>query len=211
MNVISLSSLLCLCLAGAPALAASDPTATPASPPAEPDATADQPGDAAGGERSLGVYVLGRRSIALLLTVERQLVTTGVSLGLVRSTRDKLGVQIGLRGIYVPDPPPNFTITFDPDVDHGYGGVVDLKLLRSPNAPVAAYLASSIGFVSGRRAPEQGGTIATSAIAELGLGLQLQKQLRSGQRLFVAADLGGLPVASVVYTGVNLGVMLPIR
>ena len=155
---------------------------------------------------STPIYVQGRSSLAVPARSNGDIVVAGAGMGVIVDETQ----QVGMRFIYMHRPPANPLAQDTPAVPWAWGPVLDWQVTFQPGSRASLYLAASLGFVYG--VPED--TTADNVILPIlegGVGLRLSHKLRSGNKLFVAPELGFVPGAVAPYAALNFGMVLPGR
>lgn len=169
--------------------------------PAEtPEATTEAPASV----HQRPMYVSSRASMAVPLGGQGDARTAGLGFGVDFEN----GHQLGMRAIWLPDPPATPLFDVADGVEHAWGPVLDWRFHLLDESTLSPFFAGSAGFVFGAASGERGQNLVLP-ILEGGAGLRLSKSTRSGARLFAAPEIGVVPAALAPYAALNLGVVLP--
>ncbi len=168
------------------------------------DAAVVQPD--ASGLASSPIYIQGRSSLAVPANGNGDIVAAGGGMGILVSDTQ----QVGLRFIYMHQPPSNPLSLDTPDVPWAWGPVLDWQATLQPDNRASLYFAASLGYVYGVPTDPTADNVILP-ILEGGIGLRLTKQTRAGNKVFVSPELGFVPGAVAPYTALSFGVVLPGR
>ncbi len=159
--------------------------------------------DKATHEEDAPLYMNTRGSLAVPANGSGDVVAGGVGLGVMLKTHQ----QIGLRFIYMHDPPENPLARNTPSVPWAWGPVLDWQYTFKPDTRASMFVASSLGYVYGT--PEDGSNNVILPILEGGVGLRLSKETQDGRRIYAAPQLGFVPGAVAPFTALDIGIILP--
>ena len=191
-----------------PAEPAAPPTSPPAAEPAAAPSTAATPSAPAPPTRPM--YMAVRGSIAVPPNTNGDVKSAGVGFGVdISEPTNSTSYLVGMRVIYIPEPPENPLTTENPDVSNAWGPVFDGTVVFDAQQRLAFYLTGALGFVYGVPEDPEAGNNVILPILNMGFGGQLSKTLSSGSRLFTCYELGLVPGAAAPYTAVSMGVLLP--
>lgn len=177
-------------------------------------------------EQSLPIYILSRASLAVPVDANHDILAVGAGFGIVKNpdfsnpkTRHDWAHQLGMRFIWVPEPPRNPLSDFQASVDWAWGPVVDWMAIASPRKRVSFYTNVSVGFIYGTPSKtknvgfeETYGVKPTNLvlpIIEGGVGLRLlTKKLNSNNmRAFLSTEVGVVPGAMAPYAALSVGLL----
>ena len=152
------------------------------------------------------IYVVGRAAAAVPANANGDVLTGGFGLGVETNESNSLGLRI----IYMHDPPDNPLAAETPEIPAAWGPVVDWQYFFQPWSTVSFYTNVSFGYVYG--VPKDGvSDNVILPIIEGGLGIRLTKQNADGGRIFVSPELGFVPGAVAPYFAVTFGTVRPAR
>ena len=152
------------------------------------------------------IYIVARGAAAVPANANGDVLTGGFGLGVETDENNSLGLRI----IYMDDPPDNPLASQTPDIPRAWGPVVDWQYYFQPRSTVSFYTNVSFGYVYG--VPKDGvSDNVILPIIEGGLGIRLSKQNADGGRIFLSPELGFVPGAVAPYFAVTLGTVRPAR
>ena len=154
------------------------------------------------------IYFAARTAVAVPANANGDVVTVGPSLGIALDERNTMGLRV----IYMDDPPANPLATSTPEIPWAWGPVVDWHHHFQPHSTFSFYTSVSLGYVYG--VPEEDSEAADEdnvilPILEGGLGVRLSKQTANGNRLFLSPELGFVPGAVAPYAAISVGFSRP--
>jgi hypothetical protein len=153
---------------------------------------------------SPSVYVGTRGSIAVPANGNGDAITGGLAVGTMLNENNSLG----LRTIYMDNPPSNPFTEDSAEIPYAWGPVVDWTYHFYPDRTLNFYTSTSIGYVYGVPTDKKSNNIILP-IVEGGLGMRFSKNLRNGNRLYISPELGFVPGATAPYTAISIGMIRP--
>jgi hypothetical protein len=156
------------------------------------------------------VYFSVRGAVAVPANANGDVKTAGFALGVELDEMNTMGLRV----IYMDDPPDNPLATSTPHLPWAWGPVLDWQHHFQPNSAFNFYTNVSLGYVYGVPNTETSGVEEDNVILPIiegGVGVRLSKQTDKGSRLFVSPELGFVPGAVAPYASVSLGVIRPAR
>ena len=156
------------------------------------------------------MYIMSRVSVAVPAGESRDVKTAGVGFGVEMENEDNdNSVLVGMRAVYIPDPPDSPLSDSNPDVAQAWGPVFDGTVVFESDETLAFFLTGAAGFVYG--VPEDTTAGETNVILPLlnaGFGGRIAKEMQTGTKLFVNYEIGLVPGAMAPYTALSLGTIL---
>jgi len=153
---------------------------------------------------SVPLYVQARGALAVPSNAHGDVATAGFGVGIVVDQTQ----SIGLRVIYMDDPPDNPFATETPPLPRAWGPVVDWTWVPQANRRASLFTTVSLGYVYGTPEDENHDNVILP-IVEGGLGLRFSKRLDDGRLLYVAPEIGFVPGAVAPLSALTLGMVLP--
>ena len=153
------------------------------------------------------IYFAARGAAAVPANANGDVLTAGVAMGAQLSEYNSLGLRV----IYMDDPPDNPLTTATPNIPWAWGPVVDWQHHFQPESSISFYTNVSFGYVYG--VPDESENLDTDnvilPILEGGFGIRLSRMTNDGSLVFVSPELGFVPGAVAPYTAVSIGVIRP--
>ena len=179
-------------------------------------------------ENDLPLYIITKTSLAVPADADHDVLSAGAGFGVVFNSKpdagddewmSEWGHHLGMRFIWVPEPPENPLASRHPDIDQAWGPVVDWQAFSSPRSRVSFFTNVSVGYVYG--VPNDAGKKDIMAryqekarnvilpIVEGGFGIRLLSRRLSGgnTRAFVAPEIGMVPGAEAPYAALSVGLL----
>ena len=156
------------------------------------------------------IYFAARAALAVPANANGDVLTAGPSLGVQLDEMNTLGIRV----IYMKDPPDNPLASDTPSVPWAWGPVIDWQHHFQPNSAFNFYTNVSLGYVYG--VPESGSSDSEEnnvilPILEGGVGVRLSKMTSNGNRIFMSPELGFVPGAVAPYAALSIGVLQPAK
>ena len=154
------------------------------------------------------VYFAARAAMAVPANANGDVLTAGPALGVELDEMNTLGIRV----IYMKDPPDNPLASDTPAVPWAWGPVIDWQHHFQPNSAFNFYTNVSVGYVYG--VPETGSdgqeeNNVILPILEGGVGVRLSKMTAKGNRIFLSPELGFVPGAVAPYASMTVGIIRP--
>ena len=168
------------------------------------------------------VYIAARGGIAVPANTNGDVKTAGVAFGVMM---DELN-SLGLRAIYMQDPPSNPLSDVQTELPTAWGPVVDWQHHFQPESTFSFFTNVSLGFVYGVPCTDTA-TIGCDdpdlvvdedsdeaanvilPILEGGVGVRLSRSTANGGQVYISPEMGFVPGAVAPYAAISLGVLLP--
>ena len=170
------------------------------------------------------IYLISRGSVAVPTGADHDVLSVGAGFGVVMNPKfnggknaKKWGHNIGLRFIWVPEPPENPLKDYQAAVDWAWGPVVDWMAIASPRKRISFFTNISVGFIYGEPSKTKNQNFEANfgeapknvvlPIIEGGVGIRLLSRRIAGSktRAFIAPEIGVVPGASAPYAAVSVG------
>jgi len=147
-------------------------------------------------------YVGVRTGLAIPTNANGDVLAVGPTLGVVLNEQN----TVGLRVIWMDNPPDNPLATYTPPVPWAWGPVVDWQYHMLPDHSINFYFNGSAGFVYGIPSDVEEDNVILP-ILEGGFGARISKIVPSGRRIFMSPELGMVPGAIAPYVAMTFGVI----
>jgi len=152
------------------------------------------------------MYISGRSAVAVPANANKDVVSHGGGVGVFLNDKNSMGLRV----IYMADPPDNPLATSTPEIPNAWGPVVDWQYYFQPDRNFSFFTQSSIGYVYGVPSNENEKNVILP-ILEFGFGARLSRKTSNGGRIYLSPELGFVPGAMAPYSAVSLGVVLPAK
>jgi hypothetical protein len=188
--------------------------------------SANEPTDYIDDTLALPIYIIARASLAVPVDADHDILAIGSGFGVVKNPdytnlreAKGWGHNIGMRFIWVPEPPSNPLSEYEANVDWAWGPVVDWMSIASPRQRVSFYTSVSLGFIYGTPSKTNNEGFEETygvkpknvvlPIIEGGVGLRvLSKRLNSNNmRAFICTEVGFVPGAIAPYAALSVGLL----
>jgi hypothetical protein len=150
------------------------------------------------------MYITSRSAVAVPANASDDVVSHGGGVGVYLDEKNSMGLRV----IYMADPPSNPLATHTPDVPSAWGPVIDWQYYFQPQRNFSFFTQSSLGYVYGVPTSENEKNVILP-ILEFGFGARLSRTTSNGSRIYLSPELGFVPGAVAPYSAVSLGVILP--
>ncbi|MEC7987269.1 MAG: hypothetical protein VX278_19015 [Myxococcota bacterium] len=148
------------------------------------------------------IFIGGRTSLGIS-TGRGSIFSVGGTMGLDLGPEGR--TALGMRFIYVQNPPDNPFETYTPEVPSAWGPVMDFYFFPNPNARLAPFCMFSGGFIYGVPKDESENNVILP-IVELAVGMRFQRKISEKDTFYIAPDMGVIPELWVPFVGLNFGI-----
>ena len=149
------------------------------------------------------IYISARGAVAVPANANGDVKTGGLALGVELDSMNTMGLRV----IYMDDPPDNPLANSTPSIPWAWGPVIDWQHHFQPNSAVGFYTNVSLGYVYGVPDDQPDADNVILPILEGGLGIRLSKLSQNGSRMFFCPELGFVPGLNAPYAALNFGLM----
>jgi hypothetical protein len=150
------------------------------------------------------IYVAVRGAVAVPANAQGDVKTGGVAIGAKLSEYNSLGLRV----IYMDDPPDNPLTTTTPELGEAMGPVIDWQHHFQPESSISFYTNVSLGYVYG--VPDKGDdNNVILPILEGGFGIRLSRMTKDGSLVYMSPELGFVPGAVAPYSALSIGLIRP--
>ena len=150
------------------------------------------------------IYFAMRGAVAVPNSAHGAVSTGGLAMGVELDSMNSLGLRV----IYMDDPPDNPLASYTPEVPWAWGPVLDWQHNFLPDSGFSFYSNVSFGYVYGVPNDKTADNVILP-ILEGGLGIRLSRRTEKGGLLYVSPELGFVPGAVAPYTAISIGMVRP--
>ena len=155
-------------------------------------------------QEELPLYFSARSSVATPFGGHGQIPCGGISLGMQLDESGK--TLVGMRAIYILNPPPNPLSKETPDVPWGWGPVIDFEYHLRGTSSMGFFFKGTAGYIYGIPEDETENNLVLPII-EGGAGLRIMRSLSDTTKFYVSPDLGIVPGLWAPFAGLTIGIM----
>jgi hypothetical protein len=150
------------------------------------------------------IYIAARGAVAVPANTNGDVKTGGLAVGVEMDAMNSMGLRV----IYMDDPPDNPLASSTPSIPWAWGPVIDWTHQFQPNSALGFYSNVSLGYVYGVPDDEPDADNVILPILEGGIGIRLSKLTQNGSRMFFSPELGFVPGAVAPYVAVSIGTIV---
>ena len=151
------------------------------------------------------IYFGTRIAAAVPANANGDVQTYGIAMGAQVNEYNSLGLRV----IYMDDPPDNPLATSTPEIPYAWGPVVDWQHHFQPQSSMSFYTNVSLGYVYGVPAGVEDADNVILPILEGGFGIRLSRLNRDGSMTYLSPEIGFVPGAVAPYAALSVGIIRP--